>query len=556
MSSAEDELVRPAPEVTDAPVEPTLVRQTRGWPGIVAALPMALAAAVAALTVVAAICLINDAYRPALVLPIGLPLAAIAGGVVLWLAPARAARTLWPNLLALAGVVVMVWFNVRYGAQDIVVTRDPGTYTVTAQWLAHHSSARIPTQSNVFGDLTAGTSTSLGFGETNAATVQSQYPNAAPMLVAMVGWLSDTWMLRFAPFIGGAALLAFFALARGVVREWWALGAMTLLAVSLPMLHFSRAVYSEPTTMLFLLGGMALLFACHERPSVPLHIVTGLTGGATALARVDGGIFLIAAAGYSVMRLAQSPAGRRRRTGLEVAALLLAALVPYGLGMRLTATLSSLYWYPPSDHRMEAFLPGVAAALVLAAGSHHPDRGLGQDGWRETARCAGAPAVVGLCSAADRGRRGRCDPAAVVHLPPVHRAVVHQLRQVLADPRAPAARRHPQLCGVQPQLDVLVPQPHRRRRRRARDRLAGKAFRSYGPSAAARVPPGLPLATALLSLAYPDITPDQIWSIRRFLPVVMPGLLIGAAYLGSPAVAVRPSRPGSGRGAVRWRHSG
>ncbi len=366
MSSAEDELVRPAPEATDPPVEPIPVRRTRGWPGIVAALPMALAAAVAALTVVAAICLINDSYRPALVLPIGLPLAAIAGGVVLWLAPARAARTLWPNLLALAGVVVMVWFNVRYGAQDIVVTRDPGTYTVTAQWLAHHSSARIPTQSSVFGDFTAGTSTSLGFGETNATTVQSQYPNAAPMLVAMVGWLSDTWMLRFAPFIGGAALLAFFALARGVVREWWALGAMTLLAVSLPMLHFSRAVYSEPTTMLFLLGGMALLFVCHERPSVPLHIVTGLTGGAAGLARIDGGIFLIAAAGYSVMQLAQAQPGRRGRTGVEVAALLLSALIPYGIGMRLTANLSSLYW---QGHRYESYLPGIAAAVVMLAGA-------------------------------------------------------------------------------------------------------------------------------------------------------------------------------------------
>ena len=53
----------------------------------------------------------------------------------------------------------------------------------------------------------------------------SQYPDAAPMLVAMGGWLSDAVLLRVAPLIGGVALLGFYALAREVVRDWWALGA-------------------------------------------------------------------------------------------------------------------------------------------------------------------------------------------------------------------------------------------------------------------------------------------------------------------------------------------
>ncbi len=39
------------------------------------------------------------------------------------------------------------------------------------------------------------------------------------------------------------------------------------------------------------------------------------------------------------------------------------------------------------------------------------------------------------------------------------------------------------------------------------------------------------LSYSLASLTYPDITADQIWSIRRFLPIVIPGFLIGAAYL-------------------------
>ncbi len=97
------------------------------------------------------------------------------------------------------------------------------------------------------------------------------------MLVAIGGWLSDAWLLRVAPLIGGVALLGFYALAREVVREWWALGATALLAISLPMINFSRAVYSEPTAMVFLLGALALLFLCDARGGVPLHLVTGLT---------------------------------------------------------------------------------------------------------------------------------------------------------------------------------------------------------------------------------------------------------------------------------------
>ena len=200
----------------------------------------------------------------------------------------------------------MVWFNVRYGAQDIFVTRDPGTYAVTAQWLAHHSTGRDPVRRPPC-------------SVTSLAAPPPRWASAPPTRrrcsrstrtphrcwSRWVGGSATAWLLKVAPFIGGAALLAFYALARGIVREWWALGAMTLLAVSLPMMHFSRAVFSEPTAMVFLLGGMALLFVCQEvtdrlplSRAVLLSAVAGLTGGATGLARVDGGIFLLAATGY------------------------------------------------------------------------------------------------------------------------------------------------------------------------------------------------------------------------------------------------------------------
>ncbi len=40
------------------------------------------------------------------------------------------------------------------------------------------------------------------------------------------------------------------------------------------------------------------------------------------------------------------------------------------------------------------------------------------------------------------------------------------------------------------------------------------------------------LGSAVLFLIYPNIAPDQIWVMRRYLPIVIPGFLIAASYLG------------------------
>ncbi|MDX6245459.1 MAG: hypothetical protein QOE76_3182 [Frankiales bacterium] len=540
MPSAEDERLRPAPlaatHAVNPPVEPVGTGQARrerfaGW---LAALPMALAAALAALTLVATVCLLNNAYRAALVLPIGLPAAALAAWVVLRHAPAAPTRTLWPNLLALAVVAGVVGFNVGYSAQDIVVARDPGTYALTAQWLAHHDTARIATDPQVFGSQRGLVSSSLGFGDTKPGEVQSQYPNAAPMLVAMGGWVSNAWLLRVAPLIGGAALLAFFGLARGFVREWWALGAMTLLAVSLPMMHFSRAVYSEPTAMVFLLGGLALLYLCEqqsERGGLPLHLVAGLTGGATGLARIDGGIFLLAVAGYGSMKLARTPAGGRRRAGLEVSALLLASLVPYGLGMRLTATLSPLYWYGKSGHAPEAIIPGAGAVLIALVGAAVVAVAWRGGSWRQAGeRWAGRASnwLAGLLVLlAAVGATRPLWLTAHQYIGPTFTSWIEYWQrdehQVLDGTRSYAENTLTWLSWYDSPIVVAAG-------------VLGTAWlvRRFGRTGRPAMVGFLLIfvAYSLISLARPDITADQIWSIRRFLPIVIPGFLIGAAYLG------------------------
>lgn len=530
MSSAEDERVRPAPLPAEdlPPARPEVSRLA----GVVEALPMMLAAFVAALTLVASVCLLAEAFHPALVLGLGLPAGVAAAAVVLGRSPAASVRTLLPNVLAFVVVALAVAFNVGYSAQDITVSRDPGTYALTGQWLAHHGSAHITTEPQVFGELAGVYGSSLGFSDDAPGQLQSQYPNAAPELVAMGGWVSDSWLLRTAPFIGGLALLSFFALARGFVREWWALGATVLLTVSMPMLHFSRIVVSEPTTMVFLLGGLALLFEADRRGGVWLHLVAGLTGGAAGLARIDGGIFLMAIAGYGVLRLARAAVGQRRRTGLELAAMLLAALVPYGLGMRITATLSPAYWYGGNGHAPEAIIPGVVALLIAVFGV-----GVVAVAWRGGSLRLQAERLAGRLST---GFAALLVVLAVVGATRPLWLTAHQYigpsfsdwirywqgleRLPLDGTRSYAEHTLTWLSWYDSAIVVAAGAL-------GIAWLTRRVGRTGRPAALGFLM--ICVAYSLASLTYPDITADQIWSMRRFLPIVIPGFLIGAAYVGS-----------------------
>jgi hypothetical protein len=60
------------------------------------------------------------------------------------------------------------------------------------------------------------------------------------------------------------------------------------------------------------------------------------------------------------------------------------------------------------------------------------------------------------------------------------------------------------------------------------------------------------LSAALLYVTVPSIVPDQIWAMRRYLPVVIPGLLLAAAVvlglLGAPLARRHGQLPLCSRG--------
>jgi hypothetical protein len=515
--------------------------------GLLAALPLLLPALFAGFSLVAMVLLQLGLYRPALVLPLGLIGAAVAALGVGLVRPEPLAGS---RLLDGAAVLVVLGFaalNVRYSAQNISVFRDPAAYAVTGQWLVHHGSLPIPVNAEVFGTVPGVSFYSAAFEPVGAAGfVYPQYSNLLSGLLAVGGWLyGDGLLLRLNPLIGSAALLGFYGLVRQYTTRAWALVAVIVLGVSLPQLHFSRNTYSEPVTMLFLVGGLALLREAQRRGSTRGYGLAGLVLGSAALARIDGLYFLLTVPLLAAATLAVASPERRRDATGKVAALLLGVAVPVVVAMLNLANLSPQYL-----HNLGSELGMIAAAMVAIT-------------------VVGAVAVVlawrtpllHRLASATRGWLPGVGAAAVVLLAVV--AASRPLWYVGRTPDAPPAQT--QYITFLQKANGL---PLDGTRSYAEQTMSWFSW-YYGPITVALgvlgvafgvhrllrrgdlrllAPLAMFLSAALLYITVPAIVPDQIWAMRRYLPVVIPGLLLAAAVV--LGLLARRSRAGMAAAAL------
>jgi hypothetical protein len=499
--------------------------------GLLEALPLLLPALFAGFSLVAMVLLHLGLYRPALVLPLGLIGAAVAALGVGLIRPEPLAGS---RLLDGAAVLVTLGFaalNVRYSAQNISVFRDPAAYAVTGQWLVHHGSLPIPVNAEVFGTVPGVRSYSSAFDPGPAAGfVYPQYGNLLPGLLAVGGWLySDGLLLKLNPLIGSAALLGFYGLVRQYTARSWALVATIVLGVSLPQLHFSRNTYSEPVTMLFLVGGLALLREAQRRASTRGYGLAGLVLGSAALARIDGFYFLLTVPLLAAATLAIASPERRGDATRKVAALLLGVAVPAVVAMANLIDLSSPVYLHNLGSELTMIATAMAAITVVGGVAVFL-------AWRTR--------LLHRLASATRG-----------WLPGVGAATVVLLAAV-------AASRP--LWYVGRTLDARPSQIHYITFLQKANGLPLDGTRSYaeqtmlwfswyyGPITVALgvlgvafgvhrllrrgdlrllAPLTMFLSAALLYVTVPSIVPDQIWAMRRYLPVVIPGLLLAAAVV-------------------------
>lgn len=516
-------------------------------------LPDRLPVVLLALGVAGSVALLLGQLRPLVVLPAAAALVAATWRLVP--APPAASRGQLGAVLALA-VLCAAWVVAgwRAAAEYVVVNRDPGFLTLQALWLVEHPSAPIPVGSAADAAVAGASAGTEAFWLQDGA-LHAQGNKLLPALLAMLGWAGgEQAVLAGGVVVGAVGLVAVFAAARRFAGPLWALVPTAALALSLPYLVLTRAAYTEPLTLVLLCGGLALAHGTWHGGRAPAGgrggparwALVGAMTGAVATARIDGAV-VVAGLALGCAVLGAAPLGTRdRRAAARGACAALGAGVALAvLGITDVLLLSPEY---AREHRQQLVLLGTATGLlvvvavaVLVAPArvlrrarlavHARRRTLG------TLAAAAVPALGVVLASRPLWWEGRfTDPATGFG----HAVAV--LQAAAGQPVDPS-RSYDEQSLAWAAWYLGVPAVA----------LGVAGFAVLARRAVARRDPAATLfvavagVAALFPLLLVNITPDQVWAVRRLVPATFPGLLIAAAC----ALAALAGTPSGRRSTAR-----
>lgn len=358
---------------TTAQIEPTALRRpgpSRNFAAALVSLPDRLMTWFLTVSVVVSISLLIGQFRPTLVAPAAL--------IALIFTRKMVPQSLQVNRAAVAGggaamLLAMSWYVVQrgYTAEMIGLDRDPAQYTLSALYLVHHTSPDVALDPDLpaLAAKVPGLLTDFLMGNSGAVN-HIQGNDLLPGLLAVSGWAHGTaGVLTGNVAIGALALLSVYALARRILGPLWGLAPMLLLAVTMPVAAFSRMPYTEPTALIFVCGMLVSLWVAIDRRSLRLYGLAGLFAGATMMARIDGGLTMVAAlAALALLAISAVSPTRRREGRLAMLVFTWGALPSAALGWLDLAVHSPKYLSGLSGE-LYPVLAAVPVVLLLGLGA-------------------------------------------------------------------------------------------------------------------------------------------------------------------------------------------
>jgi hypothetical protein len=280
-----------------------------------------------------------------------------------------------------AAVAAMTVIAAGFGAwqallrsEQVFVASDPGVYLQYGYWIAGHGTARIPESAAAFGGSGGLDFATPGF-IVSGGWITPGYLPGLPLLLAAGTWLGGLGGALLMPAVlGGCAVLSFAGLVGRLCGMWWGVAGELLLAICLPEVYTSRTPFSEPLVQVLLFGGWCLFLDSlvvrhrgvggsgdsHGRPGrfdgeVALAALAGLALGLTVLAAIGSlGLLLPAFPVVAVLFVARRPQAGPFGGGLIV-----------GIGMGLVTGLVLARPYLASVAE-QLHLIGVSAAVFGA----------------------------------------------------------------------------------------------------------------------------------------------------------------------------------------------
>ena len=462
------------------------------------------------------------------------------GSVLAW--PRREATGPAPRGVRLPAIgicVVALGFLVWNGVENghyVSVDRDPGVYAAAGKWIASNGSLEVQAGKVWASKGTEFNWASAGMYPEGDGSLEFQFNHLAAVLFAEgenIG--GDRLLFAMPALLGALGLCAVYAAGcRLVRRPWLVLTAVTTLAVSLPEMSVARDTYSETSAQLLLWSGLWLLLTAYERRRLGVALLAGMAVAGTLLSRVDALVYLIPLPilGGVALLAARSRDDRRFLWRMYTAVILGA------FPMVILGTIDLMYrtggYYSALHSQISLLRIGFAASMVGAVVLVVVWPRLGAlRRWTDDKRSAlgavaAAVAVLGLLLAWSL------------------RPALQHTRSVVNSTTAAAQKS-----------EGLLLDPSRTYDEQTMNWMAwylgavGLAFAIIGIglllSRVIRRP--TPAITLLLTVAgigtalylwTAQITPTQIWAMRRYVPAALPFLVLASAFAIDAGVSVLP----------------
>ncbi|WP_159449584.1 hypothetical protein [Demequina sp. NBRC 110057] len=448
--------------------------------------------------------------------------------------PGQARAGAIAGIVAVAGTAVWTVVNVAMAAEYLLVVRDPGFLTLSGLWLVDHPSTDIPADGAVEAAASGASMLADASEAWNLAgdVIQPQGAKMLPATIAVGGWFAgDTGVLAANVVIGAAGILATFALARRFLSPLAALAPAGALALTVSHIGLSRPAYTEPLALLLAVGGILYVWRGIERRSTTLIVAGAIATGATTFVRIDGASGAIGSLVGVAVALAVVEAPRAwRRAALAKFALVEAVVLVAGY-VALHRWSAEYFERLESEAYLLLAAYGVLVAVILGWAATWTDT-LRGDAWlpglsaRLGTRGAwwiGGAVMVVMVGLASRplwttGHRGT-----ETSREEFTNGVVEGFQSAQGLP-VDGTRNYAESTVSWLSYYLTWPMVIL-----AIIGLGWATMRMVRRDAPWAVLLGSMLAPTLLYLVKPAIVPDQIWAIRRFEPITLPGMLLMAA---------------------------
>ncbi len=529
---------RPAPTQTDRP-EPIAVRITAGddlpaWFSI----GLSVALVWCATAGITAMLLLNVEHYSAWTCTFVATAAALASLPFRPRTRGRAAHG--PAIAAVVIALVLLGTAGAYHSEHLLSDRDPGVYLNTGRSIARTHLVHPTIEKTPFDDDTVYTAKSSGFEIVNHR-LYPNFLNFLPSLMAL-GWSAggDPGLLLVPAILGALALLALYALGTRIVGPRWALLGPALLTLAPLQSWFSRDAYGELAVEVLALGGVWLLLEARRSGAAVAGAIAGVVLGTTTFVRIDSLALLVAipaALAVEWIRAERRERPARRRWRGAIVAFGAATFVTGWLGLRATRHQTPGYYVALHHnlHQLElALVAGVLGAIAVLVG-HRLFRGIGTKlVHNDVLLVIGVTAVVAVSFYAYkiRPKRGPAPPR--VNLA-ASRSVRIAMRKAFNSYFASSSFRwFAWYLGTVTLALIVI----------GFIVLTVRALRSDSPAFMLLAAAG---PVTVLYVGRPSISPDQLWAMRRYLPMVLPVMTIAAAAAAAAVVALLAAR------LPRWR---